>query len=78
MPGSARLEKEGIGETDEPRERLVLSADGSFVHLTSGEWREVKSVAVGEFETERSQGRGGSSQGTESKLLHTQLSCPGI
>jgi len=48
-----RLEKEGIGETDEPR-KLLVSADGSFVHLTSGEWREVKSVAVGEFETVRS------------------------
>ncbi|MFQ5645223.1 MAG: hypothetical protein ACE5FQ_16230 [Thiogranum sp.] len=29
---------------------LLISADGSFIHLTSGEWREVKGLAVGEFE----------------------------
>jgi len=33
-------------------QQLLLSADGAFVHLTSGEWREVKTVAVGEFYTE--------------------------
>ena len=33
-------------------ERMLVSADGSFIHLTTGEWREVKSVAVGEFATE--------------------------
>lgn len=32
--------------------QLLVSADGAFVHLTSGEWREVKSVAVGEFNDE--------------------------
>ena len=52
---AARLEKEGFDETRAP-ERLVLSADGSFIHLTNGEWREVKGMAVGEFETERSDG----------------------
>lgn len=39
-------------ETPEPKvapERIVVSADGSFIRLTSGEWREVKSIAVGEF-----------------------------
>lgn len=30
-------------------ERLVMSADGAFIGLTNGEWREVKTVAVGEF-----------------------------
>jgi hypothetical protein len=30
-------------------EKLLVSVDGALVHLTSGEWREVKSVAVGEF-----------------------------
>ncbi len=30
-------------------ERLVISADGAFIGLTNGEWREVKTVAVGEF-----------------------------
>lgn len=32
-------------------EQLLVSADGAFVHLTSGEWREVKSVVVGQFGT---------------------------
>ena len=48
-----RLEKEGAGKREIPR-KLLISADGSFIRLTSGEWREVKSVAVGEFETTRS------------------------
>lgn len=30
-------------------ENLFVSVDGALVHLTSGEWREVKSMAVGEF-----------------------------
>ena len=46
----ARLEQEGLEEQPGP-ERLLVSADGSFVRLTSGEWREVKGLAVGEFET---------------------------
>ena len=33
-------------------EQLLVSADGAFVRLTSGEWREVKSVVVAEFGTE--------------------------
>lgn len=48
-----RLEKEGVGQREVPR-KLLLSADGSFIRLTSGQWREVKSVAIGEFETVRS------------------------
>jgi hypothetical protein len=52
---AVRLEKEGLDETEAPR-KLVLSADGSFIHLTNGEWREVKGMAVGEFETVRSAG----------------------
>lgn len=44
-----RLEKEGFDETEGPT-KLVISADGSFIRLTSGEWREVKGLAVGEFE----------------------------
>jgi hypothetical protein len=35
--------------TPSPGERMVVSADGAFVGLTSGEWREVKTVAIGEF-----------------------------
>ena len=46
---AVRLEKEGFGETGGPA-NLVVSADGSFIHLTTGEWREVKGLAVGEFE----------------------------
>ena len=32
-------------------ERLMVSVDGAFVQLTSGQWREVKSLAVGEFKS---------------------------
>ena len=46
----ARLEQEGLEEQPGP-EKLLVSADGSFVRLTSGQWREVKGLAVGEFET---------------------------
>jgi len=30
----------------------VMSADGAFIGLTNGEWREVKTVAIGEFSTQ--------------------------
>jgi hypothetical protein len=30
-------------------ERMVISADGAFIALTNGEWREVKTVALGLF-----------------------------
>jgi hypothetical protein len=63
---AVRLEKEGFAETEAP-ERLVLSADGSFIHLTNGKWREVKGVAVGEFETERS--AGGKEEGVRTRNL---------
>jgi len=44
----ARLEKEAPPPTAQPAQ-LVMSADGAMVQLTSGEWREVKTVAFGEF-----------------------------
>jgi hypothetical protein len=45
----AALEREGLAAgTDQPK--LMVSADGCFVALTTGEWREVKTVAVGEYE----------------------------
>jgi hypothetical protein len=44
-----RLKKEGFDERAGPAQ-LTLSADGSFIRLTSGEWREVKGLAVGEFD----------------------------
>lgn len=31
-------------------ENLLLSSDGAFIQLTSGDWVEVKTLAVGEFE----------------------------
>ena len=47
----ARLEKEAPDPTAKPKQ-LVMSADGAMVQLTSGEWREVKTVAFGEFESQ--------------------------
>lgn len=46
----ARLEQEAPAPTVKPKQ-LVMSADGAMVQLTSGEWREVKTVAFGEFES---------------------------
>ena len=31
--------------------RILVSADGAYIALTSGEWREIKTVSIGEFET---------------------------
>lgn len=47
---ATRLEKEGPPATIHP-EKLIMSTDGAFIHLTNGEWREVKTVAFGEFES---------------------------
>ena len=47
---ATRLEKEGPAATIHP-ENLIMSTDGAFIHLTNGEWREVKTVAFGEFES---------------------------
>lgn len=32
--------------------KLSISSDGAFIQLTNGEWREVKSVAIGEFSSQ--------------------------
>jgi hypothetical protein len=32
-------------------ENVLFSGDGAFVHLVSGEWREVKTLVIGEFDT---------------------------
>ena len=45
------LEREAPDAPTSPQQ-LMVSVDGAFVQLTSGEWREVKSVALGEFATE--------------------------
>ena len=47
----ARLEQEAPRATAQPKQ-LVMSTDGAMVQLTSGEWREVKTVAFGEFEAQ--------------------------
>lgn len=44
----AQLEAEGMEGTAQP-EQIVMCTDGAMVQLTSGEWREVKTVAFGEF-----------------------------
>lgn len=45
-----RLEKAAPKATAKPKQ-LIVSVDGAMVQLRNGEWREVKTVAFGEFET---------------------------
>lgn len=52
-----RLEQEGIKSEVDPKQ-LVISADGAYISLTTGEWREVKSLTVGEFERQWNQKKG--------------------
>jgi hypothetical protein len=51
------LEQEGIKSEVNPKQ-LVISADGAYICLTTGEWREVKSLSVGEFEQQWHQKKG--------------------
>jgi hypothetical protein len=44
----AELEAEALPATAQP-EQLVMGTDGAMVQLTTGEWREVKTVSFGEF-----------------------------
>ena len=44
------LEANGVTEAAQPPGWLQVSADGSFIQLVNGEWREVKSIAVGEIQ----------------------------
>lgn len=46
----SELERLAPVPTAEP-EKMLFSNDGAFVHLVSGEWREVKTLAIGEFDT---------------------------
>lgn len=32
-------------------ERLLVSEDGAFIHLTTGDWREIKTMVVGDIES---------------------------
>lgn len=43
------LHREGPAAEARP-EKVAVSVDGAFIHLTNGDWREVKTVAIGEFE----------------------------
>ena len=47
----ARIEREAPEATAKP-EQLVMSVDGAMVQLTSDDWREVKTVAFGTFESQ--------------------------
>jgi hypothetical protein len=44
-----RIEKEKPESTVHPK-RLLVSEDGAFIRLTTGDWREVKTMVVGEIE----------------------------
>lgn len=39
-------------------ERLLVSSDGATIHMTNGEWREVKTVIVGEFDSQWNEKKG--------------------
>jgi hypothetical protein len=43
-----RIEAETPTASAQP-EQVIISADGAFIALNTGEWREVKTVVVGEF-----------------------------
>jgi hypothetical protein len=45
------LERDAPEASSHPQQ-LFVSVDGAFVQLTTGQWREVKSLAVGEFASE--------------------------
>jgi hypothetical protein len=47
----ARIEQQALTPVACPRQ-LVISTDGAFVHLTNGEWREVKTTTFGEFHSQ--------------------------
>ncbi len=50
-PEAAQLAKEAPPAEVKP-EQLLVSADGATIRLTSGEWREVKTVVAGKFESQ--------------------------
>jgi hypothetical protein len=45
-----QIEKGEIPSKSQPS-KVLISADGAYIALTGGEWREVKTVSIGEFET---------------------------
>jgi hypothetical protein len=48
---AAALEKDAPPAEAKP-EQILVSADGATIRLTNGEWREVKTVVIGEFESQ--------------------------
>ena len=46
----AQLQREGSVAQEQP-EQMVMSTDGAMVLTTGGEWREVKLMTLGEFDT---------------------------
>ncbi len=45
-----QIERGEISSESQPS-KILISADGAYIALTGGEWREVKTVSIGEFET---------------------------
>ena len=45
-----RIEKEKPNATEYPKQ-LLVSEDGAYIRLTTGDWREVKTMVVGEVES---------------------------
>jgi hypothetical protein len=52
----AKVEAEQLAREAPPAtatpQQLLVSADGALIRMTNGEWREVKTVVVGEFESQ--------------------------
>ncbi len=51
VKAETRQIERGEISTEAQPSNVLLSADGAYVALTGGEWREVKTVSIGEFET---------------------------
>jgi hypothetical protein len=45
-----QIEKRELPSETQPS-KILISADGAYIALTGGEWREIKTVSIGEFET---------------------------
>ena len=54
-------------------DKLVMSADGAMVQLTSGQWREVRLVAFGEFDTQVDGAKGAVKARSNSLSYHARL-----
>lgn len=45
-----QIERGAVSSEIQPS-KILISADGAYIALTGGEWREIKTVSIGEFET---------------------------